>query len=70
MKKIFANNLAVISDGFDQEAAIVTVARWYLFKSSFESRSNLRLWMDKLLVRWASNFAQYTKGDYHSFSLC
>lgn len=30
---MFSNNTAVIADNFNQEAAIVAVARWYLFKS-------------------------------------
>jgi hypothetical protein len=62
-KKQFDTNTAIIADNFDQDAAIVTLARWYLYKFTFEPKINLTQWIDKILVRWATYFASFTKGN-------
>jgi protein transport protein SEC23 len=61
--------LSEIANGFDQDAAIVALARWYLYKVVFEPKTNLRQWFDRLLIRWASCFAEYQKGNTNSFVL-
>jgi protein transport protein SEC23 len=66
---LWDTNVSIIADNFDQEAAIVALARWYLHKVAFEPKSNLRQWLDKLTIRWASFFATYIKGDIESFIL-
>jgi protein transport protein SEC23 len=59
----------VIASGFDQDAAVVALARWYLYKAVYEPKANLRQWLDKLLIRWVAYFATFEKGDTDSFVL-
>ena len=52
-----------IADNFDQYAAILLIAKLYLYKNQFEPKIDLRHWVDKLLVKWASNYGNFIKGD-------
>lgn len=63
VKKLWDTNPAIIADNFDQDSAIVALARWYLYKVTFGPKANMKQWIDKLLVRWTSFFAHFTKGD-------
>ena len=63
VKKLWDTNMGIIADNFDQEAAIILIAKLYLFKLENEFKRNLRTWLDKLLIKWASTFASYIKGD-------
>lgn len=58
-----------IVQGFDQEAAIVYLARYCVHKALMEEQKNLRQWLDSNLCKWAAYFAQYIKGDRSSFTL-
>lgn len=58
-----------IAAGFDQEAAIVYLAKYCVHKSLMEEQKNIRQWLDTCLCKWASYFSNYVKGDMNSFSL-
>ena len=64
-----AYSLNDVSERFNQEAALLTLCRLYIHKSLYEEKRNYRLWLDKILLQWASVFANYIKGDERSFSL-
>lgn len=68
-KRLWDSNLAIIADNFDQEAAIVLLGRLFLHRIDKEYKKLVRAWIDKVLVKWASVFASYIKGDEESFSL-
>lgn len=66
-KKVEALNEVV--ENFNQEAAMLTLARLHIHKVLHEEKVNTKLWIDKILVQWASCFANYIKGDVRSFTL-
>mmetsp|Transcript_91254 Transcript_91254/g.295028 ORF Transcript_91254/g.295028 Transcript_91254/m.295028 type:complete len:742 (-) Transcript_91254:312-2537(-) len=56
-------NMADITNGFDQEAAAVLVARYAV------QRGETQEWVDRMLIRLVSKFADYRKDDTASFKL-
>ena len=48
---------------------MLTLARLHIHKVLYEEKINTKLWIDKILVQWASCFANYIKGDERSFTL-
>lgn len=58
-----------LGQGFDQETAAVLMARFALWKAEGEDSTDVNRWLDKMLIRLASRFGQYTKDDPHSFRL-
>ena len=63
-------NLDVIGNGFDQEAAAVLITRMGIVKNyeGEDSREVLK-WIDKILIRLMTKFAKFMKGNPNSFKL-
>jgi len=60
-----------LTSGFDQEAAAVLMARFATYKAETmgtDYRDLLR-WLDRSLIRFCSNFADYRKGEPSTFHL-
>ena len=58
-----------ISQSFDQEAAAVLMARIAVFKSEVDDGPDVLRWVDRMLIRLCSRFAEYRKDDPSSFRL-
>jgi len=61
--------LSSIAGGFDQEAAAVLMARIVSHKAQSEEAFDLLRWIDRMLIRLVSKFADYRKDDPASFRL-
>jgi len=62
-------NAPAISAGFDQETAAVLMARIAVYKAETESAFAILRWLDRMLIRLVSKFADYRKDDPSSFAL-
>lgn len=62
-------NMSDISTGFDQEAAAVIMARYAVFKCENEDPLDVLRWVDRMLIRLVSKFADYRKDEPSSFNL-
>jgi protein transport protein SEC23 len=60
---------AGIAQGFDQEAAAVLMSRIAVFKSEVDDGPDVLRWVDRMLIRLCSRFAEYRKDDPSSFRL-
>lgn len=58
-----------IASNFDQEAAAVLMARIATFKSEVDDGPDVLRWVDRMLIRLCSRFAEYRKDDPSSFRL-
>lgn len=58
-----------IAQGFDQEAAAVLMARYAVFKCEQEDPLDVLRWVDRMLIRLVSKFADYRKDEPASFQL-
>ncbi|KAI9224027.1 hypothetical protein BC828DRAFT_175949 [Blastocladiella britannica] len=58
-----------IAASFDQEAAAVLMARIAVFKAEIDDAPDVLRWLDRMLIRLCSRFAQYRKDDPNSFAL-
>jgi protein transport protein SEC23 len=59
-----------LAQGFDQEAAAVMMARMAIFKAdNMEDSADILRWLDRMLIRLVSKFANYRKDDPTSFTL-
>lgn len=58
-----------MGEGFDQDAAIVMMARFSIIKGQQEDSREILRWLDKSLIRIISKFARYNKDDINSFKL-
>ena len=63
VKKEWSNNNQTIIAGFDEEAAIVYLARNCVNKMLYEEQKNIKHLVDRTLIRWAQLFANYAKND-------
>lgn len=63
------SNLNGLNTGFDQEAAAVLMARYAVNKSENEDPLDTLRWVDRMLIRLVSKFAEYRKDDPQSFHL-
>lgn len=54
---------------FDQEAAAVLMARIAVFKAEVDDGPDVLRWVDRMLIRLCSRFADYRKDDPTSFRL-
>ena len=64
------NNLDIIANGFDQEAAAVLITRMGIIKNyEGEHSREILKWIDKILIRLMSKFAKFIKGNPNSFKL-
>lgn len=58
-----------VAAGFDQEAAVVLMARLTTFKAEHEEGFDALRWLDRSLIRVCSKFGEYVKDDPGSFRL-
>jgi len=58
-----------IATGFDQEAAAVLMARYAVVKCESEDPLDVLRWVDRMLIRLVSKFADYRKDEPASFNL-
>merc|ERR1719156_403212 len=63
------SSVSDIAAGFDQEAAAVLMARYAVFKCENEDPLDVLRWVDRMLIRLVSKFADYRKDDPSSFHL-
>jgi len=62
-------NLQSLAIGFDQEAAAALMARFAVVKCETEESIDVLRWVDRMLIRLVSRFADYRKDDMSSFHL-
>jgi protein transport protein SEC23 len=63
------SSMSDIATGFDQEAAAVLMARYAVFKCENEDPLDVLRWVDRMLIRLVSKFADYRKDEPASFHL-
>ena len=63
------SNLNGMNTGFDQEASAVLMARYAVNKAENEDPLDVLRWVDRMLIRLISKFADYRKDDAQSFHL-
>ena len=63
------NNVQVIGRSFDQEAAVVLMARAAVHRADTEETSDILRWLDRSLIRLCAKFAEYRPNDPSSFTL-
>jgi protein transport protein SEC23 len=56
-----------IAQSFDQEAAAVLMSRIAVFKAEVDDGPDVLRWVDRMLIRLCSRFAEYRKDDPSSF---
>lgn len=64
-----ADHVQDLSANFDQETAAVVMARLAVFKTEHEEVFDIMRWLDRMLIRVAAKFGDYTKEDPQSFRL-
>jgi protein transport protein SEC23 len=60
---------ASLAQSFDQEAAAVLMARIAVYKAEVDDGPDVLRWVDRMLIRLCSRFADYRKDDPSSFRL-
>ncbi|KAI9741009.1 MAG: GTPase-activating protein S23 [Cirrosporium novae-zelandiae] len=58
-----------VAQSFDQEAAAVLMSRIAVFKADVDDGPDVLRWVDRMLIRLCSRFADYRKDDPSSFRL-
>jgi protein transport protein SEC23 len=58
-----------IAHSFDQEAAAVLMSRIAIYKAEVDDGPDVLRWVDRMLIRLCSRFADYRKDDPSSFRL-
>ncbi|KAL8651816.1 MAG: hypothetical protein Q9226_004535 [Calogaya cf. arnoldii] len=58
-----------IAQSFDQEAAAVLMSRIAVFRAEVDDGPDVLRWVDRMLIRLCSRFAEYRKDDPSSFRL-
>ncbi|CDR42011.1 CYFA0S08e02586g1_1 [Cyberlindnera fabianii] len=58
-----------ISAGFDQEAAAVLMSRIAVYKAEEDDSADVLRWIDRMLIKLCSKFADYMKDDALTFRL-
>jgi len=56
-----------IAQSFDQEASAVLMSRIAVFKAEVDDGPDVLRWVDRMLIRLCSRFAEYRKDDPSSF---
>jgi hypothetical protein len=56
-----------LAQSFDQEAAAVLMSRIAVFKAEVDDGPDVLRWVDRMLIRLCSRFAEYRKDDPSSF---
>merc|ERR1711916_30474 len=62
-------DLALIAEGFDQEAATVIMARKAVFKAEAEGSFDVIRWLDRMLIRLVAKFGEYQADTPSSLTL-
>jgi protein transport protein SEC23 len=55
--------------GFDQEAAAVLMARYAVIRCQIDEPLDVIRWLDRMLIKLVSKFAEYKRDDPNSFKL-
>lgn len=63
------DNIQEIAAGFDQEAAAVLMARMAVYKTENEDSFDILRWVDRMLIRLCTRFAEYQRDSPESFAL-
>lgn len=63
------NNIKSISHSFDQQAAVVCLARVAVHRIETENTMDIIRFMDRSLIRFCTQFASYRKDDPNTFNL-
>lgn len=63
------DDLRELAFGFDQEAAAVVLSRQAIFKTFSEDPMDVIRWLDRILIKLVSRFAEFKKDDVTSFKL-
>ena len=63
------DNIRRIAEGFDQDAAAVLMARMAVYKTENEDSFDILRWVDRMLIRLCSRFAEYEKDSPDTFAL-
>lgn len=63
------DDLRELAYGFDQEAAAVVLSRYAIFKTFSEDPMDVIRWLDRILIKLVSRFAEFKKDDAASFKL-
>lgn len=58
-----------IMRGFDEQAAAVMLARMASRKAEVEDFTEVKKWLDRILLKFCVKFAQYQRGQKQSFRL-
>lgn len=69
IRRLFVSTAVDMINSFDQEAALLLLARIAIQKPLSENRENIRLWLDNTLIHWGVMFAYYKLGDPQTFRL-
>ncbi|KAM9998029.1 hypothetical protein ACTFIY_007692 [Dictyostelium cf. discoideum] len=62
-------NITMLANGFDQETSAVLMARLAVFKAETEELPDITRWLDKMLIKLVSKYADYRRDDPTSFKL-
>jgi protein transport protein SEC23 len=62
-------DLREMAYGFDQETAAVIMARYCVFKTLTEESMDVIRWLDRMLIKLVSRFAEYKKDEPSTFKL-
>ena len=65
----FVNDMKSAISGFDQEAAIATLARLAVYKGELIEVVDLVYWLNSVLIKFVRTFATFTKGNRASFKV-
>ena len=55
--------------GFDQEASAVLMARYAVWRCQDDEPLDVIRWLDRMLIKLVSKFAEYKRDDPSSFKL-
>ncbi|GAM25763.1 hypothetical protein SAMD00019534_089380 [Acytostelium subglobosum LB1] len=59
----------LLANGFDQETSAALMARLAVYKAETEELPDITRWLDKMLIRLVSKYADFRKDDPRSFKL-
>eukprot|EP01132_Coremiostelium_polycephalum_P009305 gene9305-11406_t len=63
------STISTLANGFDQETSAALMARLAVFKAETEELPDITRWLDKMLIRLVSKYADYRKEDPNTFNL-
>jgi protein transport protein SEC23 len=63
------NDLRELAYGFDQEASAVLMARYSVERCKIDEPLDVIRWLDRMLIKLVSKFAEYKRDDPNSFKL-